>query len=67
MEFMAKPITALQNLKKKARRQRRGHGFNIIKWSLWAVVFLIFSGAVGAIGIFFHLSKGLPKISSLKD
>jgi penicillin-binding protein 1A len=64
---MAKQITALQNLKKQARRQRRCRWSKIIKWSLWTMVFLMFSGAAATLGIFFHLSKGLPKISSLKD
>ena len=64
---MAEPITALENLKKKVRKQQRGCWSKIIKWSVWVVVFLIFSGGSAALGIFFHLSKGLPKICSLKD
>ncbi len=64
---MAKPNTVLQNLKKQARKQQLGRWSKIIKWSLWTVVFLVFSGAAVALGLFYHLSKGLPKISSLND
>ena len=39
----------------------------IIKWSLWTVVVLMFLGAAATFGVFFYLSRDLPKISSLKD
>jgi penicillin-binding protein 1A len=64
---MAKPITALHTLKKKVRKEQRGHWSKIIKWSLCAVAFLMFSGAVATLGIFLYLSNGLPEISSLRD
>ncbi len=64
---MAKPISTSQILKKRARKHQGGYWSKIIKWSLWMVVFLMLMGAAATIGVFFYLSKDLPKISSLKD
>ncbi len=64
---MAKPISTSQIIKKRARKQQRGHWSKIIKWSLWTLVLLMFLGAATTVGVFFYLSKGLPKISSLTD
>ncbi len=64
---MAKPITASQILNKQARKQQRVHVPPIIKWTLWTVAFLMCIGGAAASGIFLHYSKGLPKISSLKE
>jgi penicillin-binding protein 1A len=64
---MGKQISTSQILKKRARKQQGGYLSKIIKWSLWMVVILMFLGACGTVGIFFYLSRDLPKISSLKD
>ena len=64
---MAKPIPTSQILKKRARKQKRGSWIKVIKWSLWMVLLLMFLGAAATLGAFLYLSKGLPKISSLKD
>lgn len=64
---MAKPITTSQIIKKRARKQQRGHLSRIIKWSLWTVVLLMCLGAAAIFGVFVYLSKDLPKINSLKD
>lgn len=64
---MAKPIPTSQILKKRARKQQRGAWRKVVQWSLWMVVLLMFLGAAATLGAFLYLSKGLPKISSLKD
>jgi penicillin-binding protein 1A len=64
---MAKPNSTSPLLKKRARKQRGGIGWKIFKWSLWSMVFLMFMGAVAIVGVFWYLSRGLPKITSLKD
>ncbi|MGD9367311.1 MAG: PBP1A family penicillin-binding protein [Desulfobacteraceae bacterium] len=64
---MAKPNTTSQFLKKRARKPQHGFLSKLIGWSLGALVVLMFLVTAGALVIFFHLSKGLPKISSLED
>ncbi len=64
---MAKQVTTSQIIKKRARKQQRGHWSKILKWSLWLVVSIVVLGAAATAGVFLYLSKGLPKISSLTD
>jgi penicillin-binding protein 1A len=64
---MAKQISTTQILKKRARKEQRGYWRKIIKWSLWMVAFLMLGGTVAILGIFFYMSRDLPKITSLKD
>ena len=64
---MAKQVTTSQIIKKRARKQQRGHWSKILKWSLWLVVSIVVLGAAATVGVFLYLSKGLPKISSLTD
>lgn len=64
---MAKPVTTSQILKKRARKQQKGHWSKIIKWSLWTVLLLMLVGAAATAGLFYYLGRDLPKISSLKD
>jgi penicillin-binding protein 1A len=64
---MAKPTPTSQILKKRARRQQGGSWITIVKWSLWMVLLFMFLGAAATLGGFLYMSKGLPKISSLKD
>ena len=65
--IMPKQDSTSQILKKRARKQGGGSWRRIIKWSLWAVVLLMVIGAGATLGVFFLLSKDLPKIASLKD
>ncbi len=64
---MAKQVTTSQILKKRARKEQGGYWAKILKWSLWTILFLTLMGAAAGLGVFFYLSKDLPKISSLKD
>jgi penicillin-binding protein 1A len=64
---MAKQISTTQILKKRARKEQRGHWSKIIKWSLWMVAALMLAGTAAILGIFFYMSRDLPKITSLKD
>ena len=38
-----------------------------VRWSFYGAVVLFFLGALSVVGVYFYLSKDLPKISSLKD
>jgi len=64
---MAKDKRTSQVLKKRAKKGRRGMGAKIARWFLMAFVFTGISGAIGLGGVYFYLSKNLPKISTLKD
>lgn len=63
---MTKSVTASQILKKRARKQR-GPWARIVKWSLWAVLFLMLLAVGATAGIFLYLGRDLPKISTLKN
>ncbi len=54
-------------LKKRARPTEGISARLIIKYSLLAAAFFILSGALTSVIIYFYLSKGLPKISSLTE
>lgn len=64
---MAKPVSNSQILKKRARKEQRGIWFKIIKWFLLGALFLMLLGGSAIVGVFFYLSRDLPKISTLKD
>lgn len=64
---MAKDKRTSQVLKKRARKGRRGMGAKIVRWLLAAFIFTVISGVIGVVGVYFYLSKNLPKISTLKD
>jgi penicillin-binding protein 1A len=64
---MAKPVSNSQILKKRALKQQRSVWSKAIKWSLWGLLFLMLLGGSATVGLFIYMSKGLPKISSLKD
>jgi len=64
---MAKDKRTSQVLKKRARKGRRGRGAKIVRWLLAAFIFTVISGVIGVVGVYFYLSKNLPKISTLKD
>jgi len=64
---MAKEKRTSQVLKKRARKGRRGMGAKIVRWLLAAFIFTVISGVIGVVGVYFYLSKNLPKIATLKD
>ena len=64
---MAKDKRTSQVLKKRARKGRRGRGAKIVRWLLVTFIFTVISGVIGVVGVYFYLSKNLPKISTLKD
>ena len=63
---MAKQVSTSQILKKRARKQRSSW-FKILKWSLWGVAFMMLLGGSAVVGLFFYMSRDLPKITSLND
>ncbi len=64
---MPKQVSTSKILKKRARKERGGHLRKIIKWALFSLLLLMFLGAAATAGLFFYLSKDLPKIGSLRD
>jgi penicillin-binding protein 1A len=64
---MAKDKSTSQVLKKRARKGRRGRGAKIVRWLLVTFIFTGISGVIGVVGVYFYLSKNLPKIATLKD
>ncbi len=54
-------------LKNRAKRSPARLITRAIKWSFCLVLLCMFAGAAGGIGVYYHLSKDLPKISSLSD
>lgn len=64
---MAKPKSKSQIIKKRARRKREGGIATLFKFIFWLATISIISGIIGFTGIYFYLSKELPKISTLKD
>ena len=64
---MAKDKRTARVLKKRAKKSRRGVGAKATRWFFLALVLTVIFGAVGVAGVYFYLSKNLPKISTLKD
>ncbi|MBC2711334.1 MAG: penicillin-binding protein 1A [Desulfosarcina sp.] len=64
---MSKEKSASQILKKRARRQPGATIGRLVKWSLLMAVILMIMGATAMVGVYFYLSDGLPKITSLTD
>lgn len=64
---MAKQMSTSQIIKKRALKQQRGFWSRIVKWTIILVLILMAAGAVFTVGVFFYFSRGLPKITSLKD
>jgi penicillin-binding protein 1A len=64
---MPKPEPTSKILKKRARKEGGGHLGAIVKWTLLAVLILMLLAGAATAGLFFYLSKDLPKITSLRD
>ena len=64
---MLKHKRTSQILKKRAKRNQRGIFAKIFRWFILVSVFMMISGMVGVAGVYFYISRNLPKIFSLKD
>jgi len=64
---MPKNKSASQILKKRGRKSQRGFMSRIFRWLLMASILILITGSLGAAGVYFYLSRNLPKIASLKD
>ena len=64
---MLKHKRTSQILKKRAKRNQRGIFAKIVRWFILVSVFMMISGMVGVAGVYFYISRNLPKIFSLKD
>ncbi len=53
--------------RKRARKEHGGYFAKILRLFIWALLFIMISGALSVAGIYFYLSENLPKISTLKD
>jgi len=65
---MTKSKKTSQILKKRAKQKHQGSYFlKIVRFLLWSLLFIIVCGGFTITGVYFYLSKSLPKISSLTD
>ncbi|OQY07101.1 MAG: penicillin-binding protein [Desulfobacteraceae bacterium 4572_123] len=64
---MSKNKSSSQILKKRSRKKQKSFFFRLIKWFIWSVVIAVFTGGCTLAGVYFYLSRDLPKISSLAD
>jgi len=65
--MIARRKATTQILKKRARREKWRFVSWMVRWSVRAILFLMISGVLAMVGVYFYLSDDLPKISSLKD
>lgn len=56
-----------QVLKKREKKKKRNIFLVIIKWLAVLAVLLLFSGMAGVAGLYFYISRDLPRINSLGD
>ena len=64
---MPKPKSTSQIVKKRAIQEKGRFLKRISRWFFWALVLFMISAPLAGVGIYFHLSENLPKISTLKD
>lgn len=64
---MAKQKSTFEILKKRSIRDKESFITNILLWFVSLIVLIILSSAITIGGIYFYLSRDLPKISSLTD
>ena len=65
--MIARRKATTQILKKRARREKWRFVSWMVRWSVRTILFLMISGVLAMVGVYFYLSDDLPKISSLKD
>jgi penicillin-binding protein 1A len=51
----------------QGRKKKRSLLFRLFKWSIILGLFLIVVGLAGAVGVYYHVSQDLPKITKLTD
>jgi len=64
---MAKPKSSAEIRQKRTRRTGGRIGTFVLKTLLWSVLIFIVSGTLTAFGVYYFLSRDLPKISTLKN
>ncbi len=64
---MPKEKSASKIRKKRAHRQKKSPGRIILRWSIWLILFVVIIGAAGAFGVYYYISRDLPKIATLTD
>jgi penicillin-binding protein 1A len=64
---MTKKKSKSQILKKREKKKERGLVFTIFKWLLALFLGGVFLSMAGVAGLYFYISRDLPKIISLKD
>ncbi len=64
---MTKANSKAKILKKREKKDGRGLFSIIFRFLFWTAIFLIISGSLTVVFIYFYLSEDLPKISSLAD
>jgi penicillin-binding protein 1A len=64
---MAKQKSTSEILKKRSMRDKGSFITNIFLWFVRLIVLIILSSSIAIGGIYFYLSRDLPKISSLSD
>ena len=64
---MAQPKSAAEIRQKRTRHRQGRLGTFVLKAFLWSVLIAIVAGALTALGVFYFLSRDLPKISTLKN
>jgi penicillin-binding protein 1A len=64
---MSRGKSKSQIMKQRARRERRGAGRRLTKWLAGLTLLALVSLVLAAGGLYYYMSQGLPKISSLSD
>lgn len=64
---MSRPKSISQIVKKRAIQEKGRFLKRISRWFFWALVLFMISAPLAGVGVYFHLSENLPKISTLKD
>ena len=67
MAPMAQPKSTAEIRQKRTRHRQGRLGTFVLKTFLWSVLIAIVAGALTALGVFYFLSRDLPKISTLKN
>ena len=64
---MARSKSKSQILKQRARREKHGIGRRLLKWLVGLTFFALLAGVLAGVGLYYYMSRDLPKIASLTD
>ena len=64
---MARPKSSAEIRQNRTRSSKGRIGSFVLKAFLWSVLIFIVTGALTALGVYYFLSRDLPKISALKN